>query len=76
MGPTYQTQVNVTTTADAQMRGLAPEYLCSRFQTNSTLPNYARTRGWNNVHLRWPNTDWYKKSFQYIGAKDWNSLMN
>ena len=58
------------------IHGLVPEYLCSRFQTNSTLPNYARTRGWNNVHLRWPNTDWYKKSFEYMGAKDWNSLPN
>ena len=58
------------------MHGLAPEYLCSRFQTNSTLPNYAKTRGWNNVHLRRPNTDWYKRSFEYQGAKDWNSLPN
>jgi len=58
------------------IHGLAPEYLCSRFQTNSTLPNYARSRGWNNVHLRRTNTDWYKKSFEYMGAKDWNSLPN
>jgi len=58
------------------IHGLAPEYLCSHFQTNSTLPNHARTREWNNVHLRRPNTDWYKKSFEYMGAKDWNSLPN
>jgi len=58
------------------IHGLAPENLCSRFQTNSTLPNHARTRGWNNVHLCRPNTDWYKKSFEYIEAKDWNSLPN
>ena len=53
------------------MHGLAPEYLCSRFQLNSSLPNYARTRGWNNIHLHRPNTNWYKKSFEFMGAKDW-----
>ena len=58
------------------MHGLAPEYLCSYFQTNSTLPNHVRTRGWNNVHLYRPNADWHKKSFGYMGAKDWNSLPN
>jgi len=58
------------------MHGLAPEYLCSYFHTNSTLPNHVRTRGWNNVHLYRPNADWHKKSFGYMGAKDWNSLPN
>ena len=56
------------------MHGLAPGYLCSRFQLNSSLPNYARTRGWNNIHLHRLNTNWYKKSFEFMGAKDWNSL--
>jgi len=55
------------------MHGLAPEYLCSHFQTNTTLPNHARTKGWDKVHLRWLNTDLYKKSFEYMEAKDWNS---
>ena len=35
-----------------------------RFASNWTLLspcNYARTRGWNNTHLHWPNTNWYKK---------------
>ena len=51
------------------MHGLAPGYLCSRFQLNSSLPNYARTRGWNNIHLHRPNTNWYKKSFEYTGQR-------
>ena len=56
------------------MHVLVPGYLCSCFQLNSSLPNYARTRGWNNIHLHCPNTNWYKKLFEYTGAKDWNSL--
>ena len=56
------------------MQGLVPEYFCSCFQTNSTLPNHARTREWNNVHLHQPNTDWYKKSFESEGLELPNEL--
>ena len=57
------------------MHGLAPEYLCSRFQLNSSLPNYARTRGWNNIHLHRPSTNWYKKSFEFMTGTPFQAIL-
>ena len=34
----------------------APRYMCSKFQTNSSL-GYSHTRGYNNIHLDKPNTE-------------------
>ena len=34
----------------------------------------SRTRGASKLYLRWPRTDFYKNSFEYSGAKLWNSL--
>ena len=49
----------------------APDYLCSKF----TL-NLGRTRGFGNVYLQRPQSEFYRKSFEYDGGKMWNSLPN
>jgi len=53
----------------------APQYMCSKFHTNSSL-GYSCTRGRNNIHLERPNTDFYRKSFEFRGATMWNQLPN
>ena len=53
----------------------APQYMCSKFRTNSSL-GYSCTRGRNNIHLERPNTDFYRKSFEMRGATMWNQLPN
>ena len=50
-----------------------PSYLNSKFVTNSTL-NYACTRGFNKLHLKRPNTNFYRTTFEYMGAQLFNSL--
>ena len=32
------------------------------------------TRGFNNIHLEKPNTEYYRKSFDFQGAIKWNGL--
>ena len=51
----------------------AARYMCSNFQTNSSL-GYSHTRGYNNIQLEKPNTEYYKKSFEFQGAIKWNGL--
>ena len=51
----------------------APSYLNSKFMTNSTL-NYACTRSSNKLHLKRPNTNFYRTTFEHIGAQLFNSL--
>ena len=43
--------------------------------SNSSL-GYSCTRGRNNIHLERPNTDFYRKSFEFRGATMWNQLPN
>ena len=52
----------------------APSYLNSKFMTNSTL-NYACTRGSNKLHLERLNTNFYRTTFEYMGAQLFNSLL-
>ena len=42
----------------------AARYMCSKFRTNSSL-GYPYTRGYNNIHLEKPNTEYYRKSFKF-----------
>ena len=52
----------------------AARYMCSKFRINSSL-GYSHTRGYNNIHLaEKPNTEYYRKSFEFQGAIKWNGL--
>ena len=44
-----------------------------KFRTNSSL-GYSHTRGYNHIHLEKPNTEYYRKSFEFQGAIKWNGL--
>jgi len=52
----------------------APAYLSGKFVRNNTLPRYNATRGAAKLHLRRPKTEFYKRSFEYMGAKLYNEL--
>ena len=51
----------------------APSYLCSKFTSNSSL-HYAETWGSTKLHLPHPRTKFYHSSFEFQGAKIFNSL--
>ena len=51
------------------LNGLAPSYLTDQFQSNSTL-----RYGGANILLPKPNTEYFKKSCKFSGAKLWNEL--
>ena len=55
--------------------GRAPQYLCSKFVTNESL-GLRTTRGSSNLYLKRPTTNFYRNSFEYQGAFDWNHLPN
>ena len=48
-------------------------YLSCKFCTNSNL-NYLTTRGANKIHLQWPNTNFYRSTFEFMGAQAYNNL--
>ena len=50
-----------------------PTYLHEKFIKQSDMGN-SRTRGASKLYLHRPRTDFYKNSFEYSGAKLWNSL--
>ena len=50
------------------LRGLAPEYLCSGFAIRETAYNLRDSE--NKLPL--PRTNYYKNSFSYSGAIQWN----
>ena len=52
---------------------LAPPYLCSKFILNSIT--YTNTRGANNFHIKQPNTNYYRSTFEYQGAYHYNRLL-
>ena len=54
------------------LHGLAPEYLCSKFEKRETAYNLRDSENKLNVPL--PHTNYYKNSFSYSGAVLWNSL--
>ena len=55
--------------------GRTPQYLCSKFVTNESL-GLCTTRGSSNLYLKRPTTNFYRNSFEYQGAFDWNHLPN
>ena len=54
------------------LHGLAPDYLCSKFERRETAYNLRDSENKLNVPL--PRTRYYKNSFSYSGATLWNSL--
>ena len=52
----------------------ATAYLSGKFVRNNTLPWYNATRGAAKLHLRRPKTEFYRRSFEYMGAKLYNEL--
>ena len=54
------------------LHGLAPDYLCSKFERRKTA--YDQRDSENKLNVPWPRTNYYKNSFSYSGATLWNSL--
>ena len=52
---------------------VAPDYLLSKFSSNSSF-GYSSTRGCDNLHLFRPKTDFGKNTLQFKGAQLYNSL--
>ena len=50
-----------------------PTYLHEKFIKQCDMGD-SRTRGASKLYLHRPKTDFYKNSFEYSGAKLWNSL--
>ena len=54
------------------LQGLAPDYLCSKFERRETAYNLRDSENKLNDPLL--RTNCYKNSFSYSGATLWNSL--
>ena len=52
------------------LRKKAPSYLTLKFLTNSNLIYFTT----NKIHLNRPNTNFYRSTFEYMGAQAYNSL--
>ena len=50
----------------------APAYLADKFRLNSTM--YSTTRGASNIHLKQPNTEHFRSTFEFQGALHYNHL--
>ena len=48
----------------------APEYVSNRLNTNASLGCPCK-RGYSKLNLNQPWCDQYKRSFEYMGSKDW-----
>ena len=64
--------INMLCQVHRVMLSQAPAYMANKFNTNSTL--YHSTRGANKIHLKRPNTNLYKQSFEFQGAFHYNEL--
>ena len=53
--------------------GLAPDYLCSKFERRETAYNLRDSEN-TYLHVSLPRINYYKNSFSYSGATLWNSL--
>ena len=51
----------------------APEYFNDLFHTNADIGNN-RTRGYNKIYLPRVRTEYGRRSFQFQGGLQWNSL--
>ena len=67
-----QQQIQRATMVHKSLHGLAPDYLCAKFERRGTAYNLRDTENELNVPL--PRTNYYKNSFSYSGATLWNSL--
>ena len=67
-----QQQIQRTTMVYKSLHGLAPDYLCSKFERRETAYNLRDSENKLNVPLT--RTNYYKNSFSYSGATLWNSL--
>ena len=65
-------QIQRATMVFKSPHGLAPDYLCSKFERRETAYNLIDSANKLNVPL--PRTNYYKNSFIYSGATLWNSL--
>ena len=50
----------------------APPYLAKKFKKNSTF--YSHTRGAEKLHLSRPSSEYYRQSFEFQGALNYNKL--
>ena len=67
-----QQQIQRATMVYKSLHGLAPDYLCSKFERRKTAYNLRDSENKLNVPL--PRSNYYKNSFSYSGATLWNSL--
>ena len=67
-----QQHIQRATMVYKSLHGLAPDYLCSKFERRETAYNLRDSENKLNVPL--PRTNYYKNSFSYSGATLWNSL--
>ena len=67
-----QQHIQRVTMVYKSLHGLAPDYLCSKFEWRETAYNLRDSENKLNVPL--PRTNYYKNSFSYSGATLWNSL--
>ena len=67
-----QQHIQRATMVYKSLHGLAPDYLCSKFEWRETAYNLRDSENKLNVPL--PRTNYYKNSFSYSGATLWNSL--
>ena len=68
----YKREWGIKTMVYRSLRGLAPNYLSSKFETREVAYNLRDSENKLNVPL--PRTNYYKNSFSYSGAILWNSL--
>jgi len=54
------------------LHGLAPEYLCAKFERRQNYYNLRDSE--NKLKVPLLRTNYYKNSFSYSGAVLWNSL--
>ena len=55
------------------LRKQAPRCLSDRFKTNAEIGNF-KTRGSNNLFLTLVKTEFFRRSFTFKGAWEWNKL--
>jgi len=67
-----QQQIQGATMVFKSLHGLAPEYLCSKFERRQNHYNLRDSE--NKLKVPLPRTNYYKNSFSYSGAVLWNSL--
>ena len=67
-----QQKIQRATMVYKSLHGLAPDYLCSKFERQETAYNLRDSENKLNVSL--PRTNYFKNSFSYSGATLWNSL--